>query len=79
MLVLLAVLAVRMNVMTIPYEVNLMQINDWYLPSQHLKHRITFALFDRTINQSPKPVIRPIETAPNAIQFTRYDEKEKLE
>ena len=52
-LVLLAVLAVRMNVMTIPYEVNLMQINDLYpLSSHHLKHRI---LLHFETELKPKP------------------------
>ena len=65
MLVLLAVLAGRMNVMTIPYEVNLMQINDLYpLSSHHLKHRILLH-FETELKPKLKPKTRPIETASN--------------
>ena len=79
LVVLAEILAVRMNVMTTPYEVNLMQINDLYpLSSHHLKHRILLH-FETELKPKPEAKDPPDRDRPQYLFNNSNDEKEKLD
>ena len=79
LVVLAEILAVRMNIMTIPYEVNLMQINDLYpLSSHHLKHTILLH-FETELKPKPEAKDPPDRDRLQYLFNNSNDEKEKLD